>query len=130
MLKELLLSAAISLSAVDGDTIKVDGDTYRLVGLDTPELFSGKCVAERRLASKARLRLIELMKTPNARMQEVLCHGSNFGRKCAVVYVNERNVASYMVREGYADEYYCTSSGCPKRRNWCSYATNMERKAK
>jgi micrococcal nuclease len=119
MLKEILLAAALSLQIVDGDTIKVDGLTYRLVGYDTPELRSGKCVAERRLASKARLRLSQLASEPTARLQEVLCHGSNFGRKCGIVYVNGKNIATVMVKEGFADNYWCGSTGCPKRRNWC-----------
>lgn len=116
---ELALAAAISISVSDGDTMRVNQESFRIVGYDTPELQTGKCVSERRLASKARLRLIELTKHPTARLQEVLCHGSNFGRKCAVIYVNNRNIASTMVREGFADHYWCTSSGCPKRRNWC-----------
>jgi endonuclease YncB( thermonuclease family) len=119
MLKEILLATALSLQIVDGDTIKVDGLTYRLVGYDTPELRSGKCVAERRLASKARLRLSQLASEPTARLQEVLCHGSNFGRKCGIVYVNGENIATVMVKEGFADNYWCGSGGCPKRRNWC-----------
>jgi micrococcal nuclease len=119
MLKEILLATVLSLQIIDGDTIKVDGLTYRLVGYDTPELRSGKCVAERRLASKARLRLSQLASEPSAKLQEVLCHGSNFGRKCGIVYVNGKNIATVMVKEGFADNYWCGSAGCPKRRNWC-----------
>lgn len=116
---ELLLASAITIQVIDGDTLKVNDHTYRLVGYDTPELYSGKCLSERRLASKARLRLAQLVTEPGAKLQEVLCHGSNFGRKCAVVYVNGKNIARTLVREGYADDYWCSSAGCPKRRNWC-----------
>lgn len=119
---ELLLASAVTLQVIDGDTLKVNDVSYRLVGYDTPELYSGKCVAERRLASKARLRLAQLVIEPGAKLQEVLCHGSNYGRKCAVVYVNGVNIAGTMVSERFADHYWCTSSGCPVRRQWCAVA--------
>jgi endonuclease YncB( thermonuclease family) len=116
---ELALAAAL-VTVVDGDTLKVSGETFRLVGFDTPELSSGKCAAERQLATQARLRLKELVEEPTAKLQEVLCYGSNFGRKCAVVTVNGKNIGTLMVRERLATPYWCGAGGCPKRADWCS----------
>jgi endonuclease YncB( thermonuclease family) len=119
MMLELALAGAL-VTVFDGDTLRVQNETFRLVGFDTPELSSGKCAAERRLATQARLRLKELVKEPTAKLQEVLCHGSNYGRKCAVVTVNGKNIATLMVRERLANDYWCGSGGCPKRADWCS----------
>jgi endonuclease YncB( thermonuclease family) len=118
MLLEFMLATAL-VTVTDGDTIRANGEPYRLVGFNTPELSTGKCEAERKLATQARVRLQQLVREPTARLQEVLCHGSNFGRKCAVVYVGGRNIASLMVRERLAEDYWCSSSGCPRRKNWC-----------
>ena len=32
-----------SIYVIDGDTIDVDGNRFRLVGLDTPETYSAQC---------------------------------------------------------------------------------------
>lgn len=58
-----------SLVAVDGDTIKCNGENMRLMGtgkpfvsgVDTPEI-RGKCQAEKDLAQKAKRRTAELKK--------------------------------------------------------------------
>lgn len=122
MLKEILLITAI-VSAYDGDTIKVNGISYRLVGIDTPEIRSGCPTAEQRKhehdkAIKARNHLRILIRHKDAKLQEVLCHGSNFGRKCGVLSIGGVTVTASTFPENLAHEYYCGSRGCPKR-NWC-----------
>ena len=54
------------IQVVDGDTIKMDGVSYRLMGFDTPETFYAKCASERELGNKATARLIELLAPPAA----------------------------------------------------------------
>lgn len=45
------------ITVIDGDTIKANGETYRLVGFDTPETGSrARCEAERSLGAAATLR--------------------------------------------------------------------------
>lgn len=126
MMLEILLSACATFSVYDGDQIKCNGVTYRLVGVNAPEVraqpFTKQklCEPERIAGLRARDRLRQLARDPSAKLQEVLCYGSNFGRKCGVVTVREQNVAVTLVRENLGDEYYCGSKGCPKRRNWCA----------
>src|SRR5690606_12554602 len=63
-----VLIACITLAAVDGDTIRCNGENMRLLGdgkpfvsgIDTPEM-AGKCRAERMLAKLARKRLSKLL---------------------------------------------------------------------
>lgn len=46
---------------VDGDTLKVDGVTIRLLGIDTPETYRSRCEAELVLGLKAKERLRQLV---------------------------------------------------------------------
>ncbi|MFC6486595.1 thermonuclease family protein [Nitratireductor sp. GCM10026969] len=60
----------LSLSAVDGDTIKCDGENMRIMGpgapnqsaVDTPEIYSPECQQEKFLGEQARRRLEELLR--------------------------------------------------------------------
>ena len=72
----LLLATAVILScktlvAVDGDTIRCDGERMRLLGdgapfvsgIDAPEIRRARCGAEKLLGERARHRLAELIRT-------------------------------------------------------------------
>jgi endonuclease YncB( thermonuclease family) len=49
------------INVVDGDTIKANGKTIRLIGFDAPEAGShARCEAERDLAHRATTRLAEI----------------------------------------------------------------------
>ena len=116
MLEVLLATAVISI--YDGDTMRVNNQSFRMVGIDAPEIHS-KCVAEHRLALIARDYLRTMAKAPGAKLIETQCYGSNFGRKCGYLEVNGINALPQMVSARLADSYHCGSSGCPKRRQWC-----------
>jgi hypothetical protein len=59
---------------IDGDTIRVDGQTYRLVGFDTPESGDkARCPAENNLAARATARLGEIMSAGNIEFERVPC---------------------------------------------------------
>jgi endonuclease YncB( thermonuclease family) len=69
MIETILI--CVSLIAVDGDTVKCDGENMRLLGqgvpfvsgIDTPEMGSrAKCEKERKLALLAKYRLKDLLK--------------------------------------------------------------------
>lgn len=78
-----LLAATIlscsTLSAVDGDTIRCNGQNMRLIGdgvpfktgIDTPETGGrAKCERERMLAKAAKQRLAELIQDPDLRIED------------------------------------------------------------
>src|SRR5215216_3627289 len=47
---------------IDGDTVRIDGQPYRLVGFDTPENgLTARCQRERDLAARATLRLRQII---------------------------------------------------------------------
>jgi endonuclease YncB( thermonuclease family) len=57
---------------IDGDTVRVDGKNYRLVGFNTPESCSNsKCLNERDLATRAARRLREIVAGGNLLFERV-----------------------------------------------------------
>ena len=94
----------------DGDTVWLEGEKIRLQDIDTPEL-NGKCDDERRLALRARNRLIALL---NAGPFEIRRNGTDrYGRTLAVFYRGGRSIGDQLVAEGLAR----TWSG--RREPWC-----------
>ena len=93
----------------DGDSIVVDRERIRIADIDTPEL-NGKCASERRLAMRARNRLLEIL------LNGYRIHRTGqdkYGRTLAIVTVNGRSVGDQLVSEGLAR----TWSG--RREPWC-----------
>ncbi len=107
---------ASDISVIDGDTVKLRsgefaGTRVRIVGLDAPEIH-GKCNAERRLAAKAKTRLIDLARTGRIRLE--VSGRDKYGRILAVMTVNGRDVARTLIDERLARPY---AGG--HRPGWC-----------
>jgi endonuclease YncB( thermonuclease family) len=67
---------ADAIAVVDGDTIDVGPDRYRLVGFDTPEIKTPRrkvSADERALATIASERLTELLRSSALDLTEVRC---------------------------------------------------------
>ena len=126
-------SAAIQLeriTVIDGDTIRLDNQSYRLVGIDTPE--SGpraKCLAERDKSARATLRVRELVAGGDLKLDRVACacatgtegtQSCNSGRFCGVLMAAGRNVGQLLINEGLAKKYNCGAWYCPPKQSWCS----------
>ncbi|MBX5189336.1 thermonuclease family protein [Rhizobium sp. NZLR3b] len=123
MIAELIVCA--TLTAVDGDTVKCNGQNMRLLGegvpfvsgIDTPEIGShAKCLKERKLALIAKGRLKELLAEEGLR---VVFSGAvdktQTHRPLVNIYrTNGEEIGRTMLKEGFAREWN------PKRRNdWC-----------
>jgi endonuclease YncB( thermonuclease family) len=118
------------IEVTDGDTIIARGHEYRLVGFDTPEFWSRSRkvpLKERRLALFAAERLQELIEGGELTLSEIQCacpdraigtKRCNWGRKCAILAVNGKDVAATLIAEGHAREYVCSRTKCPVRRPW------------
>ncbi|QIO42915.1 thermonuclease family protein [Rhizobium leguminosarum bv. trifolii] len=115
-----------SLTVVDGDTVKCDGQNMRLLGegvpfvsgIDTPEIGShAKCIKERKLALIAKGRLKELLAERGLR---VVFSGAvdktQTHRPLVNIYrANGQEIGKTLLKEGFAREW------SPKRQNdWCS----------
>src|SRR5947208_12256725 len=120
-------SAAIEV--IDGDTVRLNGAVYRLVGFDTPERGDkARFDDERRRAEAATTRLRGLIAGGDARLIRVSCscrHGQegtkncNYGRLCGSLLIGGMDVGGILISEGLAHPYVCGATSCPQRRQWC-----------
>ncbi|WP_232307435.1 thermonuclease family protein [Sphingobium chungbukense] len=89
------------MTVVDGDTLRIDGERIRLLGIDAPEIHGCRqgrvCVPGDGNASK---RSLEAMMGGAVSVQRV--GQDRYGRTLAQVYVGSRNVACEQIRRGQA----------------------------
>ena len=86
------------IEVVDGDTVRINGQIYRLVGFNTPESgLNAQCTREKSLAEKATARLQQLLDEGTSSLRRVECgcppgtEGTrlcNHGRLCGKLTVN------------------------------------------
>jgi endonuclease YncB( thermonuclease family) len=117
------------VSVIDGDTVRFDGATYRLVGFNTPETGrQAQCDGENALGRAATLRLREIVAAGSLDLERVSCacrsgtegtQACNYGRLCGILKSGGRDVGGILIAEGLAHEYTCRGSSCPRRRSWC-----------
>ena len=118
-----------AIEIIDGDTIRANGRTVRLVGFDAPEAgYHARCESERALAAKATFRLRQLVSRGGLDLQLVPCacrrgtEGTphcNYGRACGVLTAAGEDVGALLISEGLARSYVCGRTSCPPRRQWC-----------
>lgn len=103
------------IGIVDGDSILIDGQEWRLLGFDTPETDLAACEAERRLGLMAKARLEALVRS-GARLQiEGGQERDRYRRPLGTLRVNGRDVRDIMIEEGWARPY---NGG--RKKGWCS----------
>ena len=100
------------IEVIDGDTVRLNGAVYRLVGFDTPERGDkARCDDERRRAEAATTRLRGLIAGGDARLIRVSCscrHGQegtkncNYGRLCGSLLIGGMDVGGILISEGLA----------------------------
>jgi endonuclease YncB( thermonuclease family) len=122
--------AARAIHVTDGDTIKVDGHAYRLIGFDTPETWRARCSGEAVLGKAATVRLQQLVSrareitlervacscAPNAPEETPAC---NYGRRCGTLRVDGVDVGAILMREHLAKAYPYRWDHPPRKPTWC-----------
>src|SRR5262245_21990394 len=116
------------VEVVDGDTIRVAGETFRLVGFDARETYRAQCPSERELGNQATFRLRQLVADGGLDLERVPCscptgtEGTprcNYGRSCGVLRARGQDVGALLMAEGLARAYVCRRTSCPARQAWC-----------
>lgn len=103
LLASALLANANDLQIVDGDTLKLDGTTYRINGIDAPE-YGQKCRESGKgtwPCGKEAVSKLEALAASGAVSCEPL-EDDQFGRKVADCFAGSVNLGQAMVRTGYA----------------------------
>jgi endonuclease YncB( thermonuclease family) len=121
--------ASARIQVVDGDTVRVNGETYRLVGFDAPEVWRARCPRERDIGRRATLRLRKLVSSGRLDLQRVACscprrtpagsEACNHGRRCGTLRANRRDVGHVLVKEGFAKPYAYSWQRPPRKPEWC-----------
>jgi len=103
---------------VDGDTVHMNcgggAMKVRLLGFDTPEVFSPSCRREKAAGDAATRALTALVRS--APVTSAVFHGHDrYGRNLARVAIGGQEVAGYMIGLGLALPYHGH-----RRPNWCA----------
>ena len=105
--------------AIDGDTLALGVERFRLTGFDTPETFQARCPAEKALGQTAKVRLQELVKRGPVRL--VRAKGRDkYGRSLAVLWIGQELVSDILIREGLAVPYTGKVSRI-RNYSWCAH---------
>ena len=102
------------LTVIDGDTVRLSGQSIRLVGFDAPEIYRAQCDTERARGDAATERLRELLEGASSAQLVYLPRRDQYGRDLARLLLDGRDVADIMVGEGLARRY-----GGGQRQAWC-----------
>ncbi len=107
-------SALTRTCVIDGDTIRHQGTTIRVLDIDAPEVFSLRCEAEAARGRAATRRLTELM---NQGAFSLVASGDSdidrYGRTLRTIKRDGRSLGAILVAEGLARPW----DGA--RRSWC-----------
>lgn len=98
---------------VDGDTIWLGGTKIRIADINTPELSSPRCAAERHLGERAALRLQALLEEGPFELRAQGRDEDRYGRKLRTLVRDGRSLGDVLVAEGLAHPW------TGRRESWC-----------
>ncbi len=99
---------------VDGDTLWFRAQKIRIADIDTPEIFSPRCEAERRLGHLAKNRLLTLLNKGSFRLVSGKKDIDHYGRQLRVIYRAGQSIGKILIEQKLARQW--TGS----RESWCS----------
>ena len=108
-----ILSAS-QIYVIDGDTIDVDGERYRLTGFDTPETYRAECESEKLRGDQAAVRMRALVRAASEIRLDAQHSRDKYGRGLGTLSVDGEDVGDILIREDLARRY---SGG--QRYSWC-----------
>jgi micrococcal nuclease len=98
---------------IDGDTVHMGAERYRLLGIDAAEIRHAQCDAERRLGVLTKKRLEALIGTGAVELEPEHPKRDKYGRLLVHLFVNGEDASCVLIREGYARPWV------GRREDWC-----------
>jgi len=98
-------SFAGSLRVVDGDTIVLNGEKIRFIGIDTPELKQTCLQNDQEINCGVNAKILLIKKIGN-NLPKCISKGRDiYKRTLAECFVNNKSLSKFLVRSGYAFAY-------------------------
>ncbi len=98
---------------VDGDTIWFKGRKIRIADINTPEISSPGCAAEKRLGEQAKMRLQNLLNEGGFSLETIDRDQDQYGRDLRIITRSGHSLGETLVAEGLAERWQ------GHRRDWC-----------
>ncbi len=118
-------TAGDNINIIDGDTIRMNGITIRIMELDTPETFRSRCENELVLGLAAKEHLRSLLDSGTVTYEAT--GTDRYGRTLAKVHVGGVNIGQQMIRDGVALPYQPGKDAKLARlRHWCGPDAQLE----
>ena len=95
---------------IDGETIRIAGDTVKIAGMKAPRIGSARCPEEQQLGVKAIQQLTELLNSGKVTSAGDVLEANGTIRR--TVLVDGRDVGAAMVSAGVAREYGSSEGWC------------------
>ena len=93
------------IRVVDGDTIHLDGEKIRFIGIDTPELKQTCIKKGNKNFCGVTAREILIEKIADNKVECISEGKDQYKRTLSECFVNNESLSSYLVRSGYAFAY-------------------------
>lgn len=115
---------------VDGDTIRVGGVSYRLLGYDAPEVGrTARCDPEVAKGYEAKAAVVDMVHSGKPlTLERIACScapntggtmACNYGRACGTLRVGGEDLGTILMREGLAKPYPYRWDRGVKKPEWC-----------
>ena len=110
-----VVAGPAGFAVVDGDTVHLAKESYRLLGIDAAEIHHAQCDAERRLGELTKHRLEALLESGAVSFfPDPPTKRDKYGRLLVRLIVNGEDAACVLIREGYARPWR------GRREDWCT----------
>lgn len=116
----LMISLAFSLAitVIDGDTLKINGETIRMWGIDAPEIFRAHCQAEHDLGERsAQFLALKVARAERVVASPMQNNPDRYGRTVARIIIDGQDTGAILVEKNLARPW--DYDGGEKKPDWC-----------